>query len=39
MRPVLELLKQRDPTNWSLSPQQSVFDALQIFLGATTWAP
>ncbi len=30
MRPVLELLKQRDPTNWSLSPQQSVFDALQI---------
>ena len=30
MRPVLELLKKRDPTNWSLSPQQSVFDALQI---------
>ncbi|MBK7004660.1 MAG: CBS domain-containing protein [Burkholderiales bacterium] len=30
MRPVLELLKKRDPTNWSLNPQQSVFDALQI---------
>lgn len=30
MRPVLELLKKRDPVNWSLSPQQSVFDALQI---------
>lgn len=30
MRPVLELLKKRDPTNWSLTPQQSVFDALQI---------
>ena len=27
---VLELLKKRDPTNWSLNPQQSVFDALQI---------
>ena len=30
MRPVLELLKKRDPTNWSLAPQQSVFDALKI---------
>ena len=30
MRPVLELLKKRDPVNWSLSPQQSVFDALQM---------
>ena len=30
MRPVLELLKNRYPTNWSLNPQQSVFDALQI---------
>ena len=30
MRPVLELLKKRDPTNWSLTPQQSVFDALQM---------
>ena len=30
MRPVLELLKKRDPTTWSLNPQQSAFDALQI---------
>jgi CBS domain-containing protein len=29
MRPVLELLKQRDPVNWSLGPQDSVFDALK----------
>lgn len=29
MRPVLELLKKRDPTNWSLNPQDSVFDALK----------
>jgi len=30
MRPVLELLKQRDPANWSLNPQESVFDALKM---------
>ena len=29
MRPILDLLKKRGPTNWSLSPQDSVFDALQ----------
>ena len=29
MRPVLELLKQRDPINWSVSPNASVFDALK----------
>ncbi|MFZ2309178.1 MAG: CBS domain-containing protein [Rhodoferax sp.] len=29
MRPILELLKRRPPGNWSLSPQDSVFDALQ----------
>jgi len=29
MRPILELLKKRAPVNWSLSPQDSVFDALQ----------
>jgi CBS domain-containing protein len=29
MRPILELLKKRDSANWSLSPQDSVFDALQ----------
>ena len=30
MPPVFYFLKNRDPTNWSLNPQQSVFDALQI---------
>jgi len=29
MRPILELLKRRPPGNWSLNPQDSVFDALQ----------
>jgi CBS domain-containing protein len=29
MRPIHELLKQRAPETWSLSPQDSVFDALQ----------
>jgi CBS domain-containing protein len=29
MRPILELLKKRAPVNWSLSPQDTVFDALQ----------
>lgn len=29
MRPILDLLKKRGSTNWSLSPQDSVFDALQ----------
>ena len=29
MRPILELLKKRPPGNWSLSPQDTVFDALQ----------
>jgi len=29
MRPVLELLRKRDPVNWNLSPQDSVFAALQ----------
>ena len=29
MRPILDLLKKRAPANWSLSPQDSVFDALQ----------
>ena len=29
MRPILELLKKRDGTNYSLSPQDSVFAALQ----------
>ena len=29
MRPILELLKKRAPINWSLSPQDTVFDALQ----------
>lgn len=29
MRPILELLKKRPPVNWSLSPQETVFDALQ----------
>ena len=30
MRPVAELLKKRDQTLWSTSPQASVFEALQI---------
>lgn len=30
MRPVIELLKKREPVNWSLTPQQSVFDALKM---------
>jgi CBS domain-containing protein len=29
MRPILELLKKRDAANWSLNPDDSVFDALQ----------
>ena len=29
MRPVLELLKKRNPATWSLSPKDSVFTALQ----------
>ena len=29
MRPILDLLKKRTPVNWSLSPQDTVFDALQ----------
>ena len=29
MRPIFELLKKRAPDNWSLSPDASVFDALQ----------
>nr|WP_295773206.1 CBS domain-containing protein [Rhodoferax sp.] len=29
MRPILELLKKRPPVNWSLSPHDTVFDALQ----------
>ncbi len=29
MRPILELLKRRAPVNWSLNPQDTVFDALQ----------
>ena len=29
MRPILDLLKKRAPINWSLSPQDTVFDALQ----------
>ena len=29
MRPILELLKKRAAGNWSLSPQDTVFDALQ----------
>jgi CBS domain-containing protein len=29
MRPILDLLKKRPPVNWSLSPQDTVFDALQ----------
>lgn len=29
MRPVLELLKKRDPVNWSLTPEESVFNALK----------
>jgi CBS domain-containing protein len=29
MRPILELLKKREATVWSLSPTASVFDALQ----------
>lgn len=29
MRPVLELLKKRETTVWSLNPQDSVFDALR----------
>lgn len=29
MRPILELLKRRAPVNWSLDPQDTVFDALQ----------
>jgi CBS domain-containing protein len=29
MRPILELLKKRPPGNWSLNPQDTVFDALQ----------
>jgi len=30
MRPILELLKKREAAYWSLSPQDSVFDALRI---------
>src|SRR6476646_1322077 len=29
MRPILDLLKKRAPVNWSLSPNDTVFDALQ----------
>ncbi len=29
MRPILELLKRRAPENWSLSPTDTVFNALQ----------
>jgi len=29
MRPILELLKKRESTMWSLAPNDSVFDALQ----------
>jgi len=29
MRPIQELLKKRGPDNWSLSPQETVFNALQ----------
>ena len=29
MRPILELLKKRETTVWSLSPQDTVFDALK----------
>jgi CBS domain-containing protein len=29
MRPILELLKKRESTIWSLAPKDSVFDALQ----------
>lgn len=29
MRPIFDLLKKRAPVNWSLSPQDTVFDALQ----------
>jgi CBS domain-containing protein len=29
MRPILDLLKKRAPVNWSLNPQDTVFDALQ----------
>ena len=29
MRPLLELLKRRPPGNWSLRPNDSVFDALK----------
>ncbi len=29
MRPILDLLKKRAPVNWHLSPQDTVFDALQ----------
>jgi CBS domain-containing protein len=29
MRPILDLLNKRGPANWSLNPQDSVFDALQ----------
>ena len=29
MRPILDLVNKRGPANWSLSPQDSVFDALQ----------
>lgn len=29
MRPVLDLLKKRGPDNWSLKPQDTVFDALK----------
>lgn len=29
MRPILELLKRRQPGNWSLNPNDSVFDALK----------
>lgn len=29
MRPILELLKRRPPGNWSLNPDDSVFDALK----------
>ena len=29
MRPIQELLKKRAPVNWNLSPEDTVFDALQ----------
>jgi CBS domain-containing protein len=38
MRPILELLKRRQPGNWSLSPQDSVYDALQTLANHTVGA-